>query len=100
MVDDSDDQAGRRTNADFSQVPAAVMLRDGWKLIRYYSSSEQGNGNAPELYFLPDDPQEKHNRFASEKKRGDDMMRELESWLHSTGGALSLPANPAFQPSP
>jgi arylsulfatase A-like enzyme len=100
VVDDSDDQAGRRTNADFSQVPAAVMLRDGWKLIRYYSSSEQGNGNAPELYFLPDDPQEKHNRFASEKKRGDDMMRELESWLRSTGGALSLPPNPAFQPSP
>lgn len=76
----------------FSQQPAAAMLKDGWKLISYYDDSPA------ELYYLPDDPLEKHNRFATEKKRGADMLRELENWLQATGGAVTLPANPAYQP--
>ena len=76
----------------FSQLPAVAMLKDGWKLISYYDDT------SPELYYLPDDPQEKHNRFAAEKKRGADMMHELENWLQATGGAVTLPANPAYQP--
>lgn len=83
---------------NFSQIPAAVMLRDGWKLIRYYSSDAQGDSGTSELYYLPDDPLEKNNRFVTERKRGNDMMRELESWLQSTGGAVTLPKNPAYRP--
>jgi arylsulfatase A-like enzyme len=83
---------------NFSQIPAAVMLRDGWKLIRYYSSDAQGDSGLSELYYLPDDPLEKNNLFAIEKKRGNDMMRELEGWLQSTGGAVTLPKNPAYRP--
>lgn len=103
-VDDPEESVGSRVDQHFSQVPAAVILRDGWKLIRYYSSNEQSannaqrNDNAPELYYLPDDPLEKNNRFASEKKRGSELMRELEQWLQSTGGAVTLPANPAYHP--
>jgi len=103
-VDDPEESVGSRVDQHFSQVPAAVILRDGWKLIRYYSSNEQSannaqrNDNTPELYYLPDDPLEKTNRFSSEKKRAGDMMGELESWLQKTGAAVTLPANTAYHP--
>lgn len=78
---------------DFSQRPAAVIQRDGWKLIRYY------DGSAPELYYLPDDPLEQRDRHASDKARTAKLLRELEQWLQRTGGAVSLPANPAYSPA-
>ena len=90
-VEDSDIPNSHHAESGFYQTPAAVILRDGWKLIRYY------DGSASELYFLTDDPLEQRNRFTSEKKRSADMMRELESWLKSTGGVLQLPENPEYK---
>jgi arylsulfatase A-like enzyme len=84
--------ASEKPAQDFFQIPAAVMLRDGWKLIRYYDDSPA------ELYYLPDDPQEAHNRFVTEKIRASAMMADLENWLKSTGAAINLPANPAYEP--
>lgn len=103
-VEDPNIKIGSDVNRNFSQIPATVMLRDGWKLIRYYSSHESnasdqsGDGVVPELYYLPDDPLEKNNRFPAEKKRGSDMMHELEGWLKNTGAPLVLPQNPAYRP--
>lgn len=90
-VEDSDTHS-QHAGSGFYQTPAAVILRDRWKLIRYY------DGSAAELYSLADDPLEQSNRFTSEKKRGEEMMRELEGWLKSTGGALQLPENPEYRP--
>lgn len=90
-TDDADLSVDRRTAQAFFQVPAAAILCDGWKLIRYY------DGSPAELYYLPDDPKESRNRFTTEKKRGRAMTSDLESWLEATGAAVSLPANPAYQ---
>ena len=97
-VEDVGRPASGKVEESVSQIPASAMLRDGWKLIRYYSSGAQEDGNPPELYYLPDDPLEKNNRFLTEKKRGASMMQELENWLQSTDGAVTLPKNPAYHP--
>ncbi len=97
-VENADSQEKNAAVESVPQIPAAVILHDGWKLIRYYSSSAQGDKDASELYYLPDDPLEKNNRFVTEKKRGSEMMLELENWLQSTGGAVTLPKNPAYHP--
>jgi arylsulfatase A-like enzyme len=78
-------------NNDFSQLPAAVIQRDGWKLIRYY------DGTPAELYDLNKDEKETRNLFATEYKRATSMMKELEAWLQATGGVTSLPPNPAYK---
>ncbi len=75
----------------FSQRPAAVMQKDGWKLIRYY------DGTPSELYNLRKDVGEVHNVLATEKQRARDLSRELEQWLRDTGGVVTLPDNPAYQ---
>ncbi|HQQ63724.1 MAG TPA: sulfatase [Pseudomonadales bacterium] len=81
---------GKGTGDNFSQLPAAVIQRDGWKLIRYY------DGTPSELYHLDVDTRETRNLYSQETQRAAVMMKALESWLQSTGGALSLPANPAY----
>jgi arylsulfatase A-like enzyme len=47
--------------------PQTALLRDGWKYIRRESREE--------LYFLPDDPTESHNRIDSEP----DVLRAMRS---------------------
>ncbi len=74
----------------FTQLPAAVIQRDGWKLIRYY------DGTPAELYNLQRDESEQHNLYSSEKKRATQLMQALESWLKSSGGTLTLPVNPEY----
>lgn len=78
-------------NRNFSQLPASVIQRDGWKLIRYY------DGTPAELYNLREDEKETYNLYSFEKVRSASMMTELENWLKKTGGVSSLPANPAYR---
>lgn len=92
-AEDIDKPGSAHPERGFYQTPAAVILRDHWKLIRYYDGSE------PELYNLQDDPLEQHNRYAQEKTRAAQWMAELENWLRQTGGLLVLPQNPAYSPA-
>jgi arylsulfatase A-like enzyme len=75
----------------FSQIPAAVIQRDDWKLIRYYDGTE------PELYHLVSDAMETNNLYRDQPVQAVTLMAELENWLRNTGGLLSLPANPAYK---
>lgn len=89
-AEEIDNPESARQAKHFYQTPAAVILREGWKLIRYY------DGSPPALYNLQDDPLEKDNRYAREKKRGALLMADLESWLQKSGGLLTLPLNPSY----
>jgi len=87
------DGLGNSSGKAFEQEPAAVIQREGWKLIRFLDDSPG------ELYYLPTDISEQHNLITSETKRAEELSLALDQWLQEINAPLSLPPNPTFSPT-
>jgi arylsulfatase A-like enzyme len=61
----------------------AIITADGWKLIA------ARKGDDRELYYLPRDPQERHELSASFPALALTLARQLESWVQATNTALA-----------
>ena len=78
----------------FFHVPhrdfSSAVLRDSWKLIRYFEGGT-------ELYDLSKDLGEADDRSAAEPDRVRELGDALDRWLADTGAKLPVP-NPAYRP--
>ncbi len=70
--------------------PASWMLRDGWKLIHRYERS------ADELFHLPSDISEAHDRAQECPERVAALRAELEGWQREVEAKLPKP-NPEWE---
>ena len=70
--------------------PASWMLRDGWKLIHRYERS------ADELFHLPSDISEAHDRAQECPERVAALRAELEVWQREVEAKLPKP-NPEWE---
>jgi len=72
------------THPDWRHEERAVVNRAGWKLI--LSAARE-----PELYFVPDDPDERNNRFpamrTSDEVRG--LAMQVYRWAIETGDSVA-----------
>ena len=70
--------------------PSSIIRQGDWKLIHYW---EDGHN---ELYHLPDDIGDQHDRAKQEPARASQLWAKLQTWLKETSARLPQP-NPAFQ---
>jgi arylsulfatase A len=75
--------------------PATALIDNDWKLIRFYNDAE---GDQDLLFNLKDDPYEQNDLSGSNKKKLNEMVRLMQSYLTDTQSHMPQP-NPDFDPT-
>ena len=76
-------------------APASYLVRDGWKLIRFYGDGPEGT-DRHELYDLEQDPGERTDRSDEHPDRVRKLSAALDDALKATGAVIPVP-NPAYR---
>ena len=71
-------------------VPSAAVLKDDWKLVRYFEDDSAA------LYNVKDDVGETDDQFDAEPARAKAMLAELNRWLAKTEAPIPTELNPDF----
>jgi arylsulfatase A-like enzyme len=73
-------------------VPSAAIVKDDWKLIRYFED------DSIKLFHVRQDVGEQNDRSATDAVRAKAMLSELNTWLKDTEAPVPTAVNPAFRP--
>lgn len=78
--------------------PAGAVRAGDWKLIEYYEHTLTGQGRAPELFNLRDDPAETRNLAAAQPSRVAALRAQLATWRTSVRAQMPT-VNPDYDPA-
>ena len=78
------------TDPLFRTRPGSVIIKDDWKLHKYYED------NKVELYNLVNDISETTNLIETKKEKAKELLEDLDNWLEVKNAPLPLKLNPLY----
>ena len=78
------------TDPLFRTRPGSVIIKDDWKLHKYYED------NKIELYNLLNDVSETTNLIETKKEKAKELLEDLDNWLKVKNAPLPIKLNPLY----
>ena len=78
------------TDPLFRTRPGSVIIKDDWKLHKYYED------NKIELYNLLNDVSETTNLIETKKEKAKELLEDLDNWLKVKNAPLPTKLNPLY----